>query len=372
MLHVMKRAGIPSAEPYGIVEITPDREYLLVNEFLHDAVEIGNAEIDDDIIDEGLAIVAELWEAGLAHRDLKPANLMVQDGHVRVIDVAFGQIRPSPWRQAVDLANMMLVLALGSSPERVYLRALHHFSEDEIAEAFAASRGVTLPSALRAGVRRDGRALMERFRELAPTRPRVAIQRWSWRRLGLTAWVAFVAVAVAGVFLGNLGAVGLAPHSEMPSAAIRAPYCSGPTSSLIMAQSVPTAEIIPCVTDLPVGWSVASVSVNQDRTVMELDSDRAGERAAVFRYESSCVVGDAVLVRSDDPRIERYENSERIEPDYRAVWYAVFEGGCWSWQFDFAEGTSATLAVRIDGAIDWISRDDLNATMAETFVDAEI
>ena len=125
MLHVMKRAGIPSAEPYGIVEITPDREYLLVNEFLHDAVEIGRAEIDDDMIDEGLAIVAQLWKSGLAHRDIKPANLMVQDGHVRVIDVAFGQIPPpSPWRQAVDLANMMLVLALGSSPERVYLRAL--------------------------------------------------------------------------------------------------------------------------------------------------------------------------------------------------------------------------------------------------------
>ena len=41
-------------------------------------VEIGDAEVDDQIIDEGLAIVRQLWDAGLAHRDIKPANLLVQ------------------------------------------------------------------------------------------------------------------------------------------------------------------------------------------------------------------------------------------------------------------------------------------------------
>ena len=209
LMHVMHRAGIPSADPYGIVEITPDREYLLVGEFLHDAVEIGDCDVTDEMIDEGLGIIAKMWKTGLAHRDIKPANVMVLDGHVRLIDVAFAQLRPSPWRQAVDLANMMVVLALGSSPDRVYVRALHLFSEDEIAEAFAASRGVTLPSGLRADVRADGRALLERFRDLAPDRRRVSIQRWTLRRVGLTLWVALVIAAVASVVLGNLTSVGL-------------------------------------------------------------------------------------------------------------------------------------------------------------------
>ena len=74
--------------------------------------EIGEAEVDDGMIAEGLLLIRRLWDAGLAHRDIKPANLMVQDGHVVLIDVAFMQVRPSPWRQAVDLANMMLVLAV--------------------------------------------------------------------------------------------------------------------------------------------------------------------------------------------------------------------------------------------------------------------
>ena len=45
MLHIMHRAGIDSMEPMGIVEITPDREYLLVSEFLDGAVEISEAEM---------------------------------------------------------------------------------------------------------------------------------------------------------------------------------------------------------------------------------------------------------------------------------------------------------------------------------------
>jgi serine/threonine protein kinase len=73
--------------------------------------------VDDRSIDDGLGIIRKLWDAGLAHRDIKPANLLVRDGHLLLIHVAFGG-RPTPWRQAVDLANMMLCLALRASPNR--------------------------------------------------------------------------------------------------------------------------------------------------------------------------------------------------------------------------------------------------------------
>ena len=210
MLHVMWRANVDTMEPFGIVEITPDREYLLVSEFVDGGKEISEVQVTEELIDTGLSTVRQMWTSGLAHRDIKPANILVQGNRLRLIDVAFGQVRPSPWRQAVDLANMMLVLALGSNPELVYERALTVFTEEEIAEAFAASRGVTLPSQLRADVRRDGRTLLEKFRELAPDRRPVAIQRWSLRRLGLTLWVAFVAAMTLAIFIGSLPDLGLA------------------------------------------------------------------------------------------------------------------------------------------------------------------
>jgi tRNA A-37 threonylcarbamoyl transferase component Bud32 len=184
LLRLLRDGGLRVPQPYGIVEITPEREYLLVTEFIDGAREIGDAEVDDAIIDEGLRAVRQLWEAGLAHRDIKPANVLVRGGQILLIDSAFGEVRPSPWRQAVDLGNMMLVLALRTDAPRVYERALRQFTVDEITEAFAATRGLTMPSQLRSMMKVKGLDLHAEFCALLPQPPTpIRIQRWSTRRV---------------------------------------------------------------------------------------------------------------------------------------------------------------------------------------------
>jgi membrane-associated phospholipid phosphatase/tRNA A-37 threonylcarbamoyl transferase component Bud32 len=203
-LRLLWSAELPVPEPLGVVEITPEREYLLVMEFFDGAQEIGDVTVDDDVIDQGLMLIRRLWEAGLAHRDIKPANLLVRDGQLLVIDSAFAEVRPSPWRQAVDLANMMLVLALSSDVSRVYNRALNYFSVDEIAEAFAATRGLTMPSQLRRLMRAQGRDLHAEFRSLLPYQlPPIAIQRWSVRRVVLLIGILFGGL-LAGLIAVNI------------------------------------------------------------------------------------------------------------------------------------------------------------------------
>jgi hypothetical protein len=164
-----------------------------------------DADVDDGVIDAGLRNVRAMWDHGLAHRDVKPGNVLIHEGRVSLIDVAFGQVRPSPWRQAVDLANMMLVLSLASDADHVYERATHMFSEDDLGEAFAAARGPAIPRQLQAKLAEDGRGAYERFRELAPARDPIAVQRWSVRRLLLTVRT----VAIVGV-LAALIAINLA------------------------------------------------------------------------------------------------------------------------------------------------------------------
>jgi serine/threonine protein kinase len=164
--------------------------------------------VDDAIIDDGLRSVRMLWDAGLAHRDIKPANVMVRSGEVVLIDPAFATVRPSPWRQAVDLGNMMIILALRTSPEVVYERALQLFSPDDIAEAFAATRGVTIPSQSRSSLavlkRNEGVDIVKRFQELAPHREPISVQRWSPRRLWLTAVAVFTILILASLFIQNI------------------------------------------------------------------------------------------------------------------------------------------------------------------------
>ena len=208
----MRDAGLPSAEPYGIVEITPEREYLIVTEFLLGAEELIDAEVDDDIIAQSLLIIKGMWDAGLAHRDIKPANVMVRDGAVFLIDVAFATVRPSPWRQAVDLANMMLILGLRHDPEHVYREALRIFTPEDIAEAFAATRGITIPTQSRSAhkqyINSGGEDLIDVFRRLAPDREPIAVQRWSGRRIALTASVVLLGLVIFSFLVENLTGAG--------------------------------------------------------------------------------------------------------------------------------------------------------------------
>jgi tRNA A-37 threonylcarbamoyl transferase component Bud32 len=211
-LALMQRAGVPSPEPYGVVELSPEREYLVVTEFLDGASEISQASVDGAIIDQGLQIIRKLWEAGLAHRDIKPANLLVRDGRLYLIDVFFTEVRPSPWRQGVDLANMLLVLALRSEPRFVYERALRQFTVEEISEAFAATRGLAMPTQLRRMMRAQGRDLHAEFLKLLPEPPKpIAIQRFSARRVGLTLAVLIGTSIAVGLVVSNLGGLGLVP-----------------------------------------------------------------------------------------------------------------------------------------------------------------
>jgi tRNA A-37 threonylcarbamoyl transferase component Bud32 len=323
-LSLMQRAGLPSPTPFGFVELTPEREYLLLAEFFDGAVELGEAEVDDQVIDDGLGIIRKLWDAGLAHRDIKPANLLVRDGRMQLIDVAFVQARPSPWRQAVDLANMMLCLALRSSPEEVYRRALRQFSVEEITEGFAAARGLALPSQLRRMLRAQGRNLHAEFVRLLPAPPQpVSIQRWSMRRVGLLA-----VTAVLGLVL-----VALVLDSATNDSAVRTSLevdslgCTDFEPLWLQAQAVPSASLVPCVNPLPVGWSLGEVAVNDGRSVIALHHDRAGGEALVARLTAGCDTGQAAEEPSGRAGVRRYQRVERQAPLFTVVRLDVFPGG---------------------------------------------
>ena len=310
-LRLMRDAGIPTAAPLGVVELTPEREYLLVTEFFDGAVEISDAEVTDEIIDEGLALVRRLWNAGLAHRDIKPANLMVKDGHLVMIDVAFAQVRPSPWRQAVDLANMMLVLAVRTDAERVYERALAFFSPDEIAEAFAAAHGIASPTQLRSVMKRDGRDLVAQFRALAPERQPISLQRWGPRRVLYAAGIGlFMVFALFNVFE-------MFTPADLPIA--DDPACGTDEVMILMAQAVPTATAVPCVASLPAGWSVGGVRVGNGAGWFWLDSDRAGANAVRVSIHpaGSCPTDGATEVPSDEVGWRRFEHVTQLPPELR-------------------------------------------------------
>jgi tRNA A-37 threonylcarbamoyl transferase component Bud32 len=358
-LRLLRDAGLPTPAPYGVVELTPQREYLIVFEFFDQAKELGEAEVDDAIIDQGLGIVRKLWDAGIAHRDIKPANLLVRDGQLLLIDVAFIQAHPSPWRQAVDLANMMLCLALRSDPQQVYARALRLFTVEEITEGFAATRGLTMPSQLRNLMRAQGRDLHAEFLGLLPERPRpIAIQRWSIRRIGLAVLTLLLAAVVLSIGWGRL-----INDEGFDNAPIRAQTlrCAPHEPLLLMAQSVPTASLVPCVENLPAGWTLGDVVVGNDRSRFTLTSDRGG--VLVAQLTASCDLAGAVELTSERPGARRYLRIERNTAGVAMTRAYTFPGGCVTQRLVAPEASRQQLAGESSFALGFTTRDDLAAAL---------
>jgi tRNA A-37 threonylcarbamoyl transferase component Bud32/membrane-associated phospholipid phosphatase len=361
-LRVMRDAGLPSPAPYGFVELTPDREYLLVTEFFDGAVELSDADVDDGVIDDGLGIIRKLWHAGLAHRDVKPGNLLVRDGHMLLIDVAFAEARPSPWRQAVDLANMMLCLALHNSAEQVYRRALRQFSVEEISEGFAAARGLALPSQLRRMLRAQGRDLHTEFTRLLPAPPQpIRVQRWSARRIGLWAAIMLLLVLTATNWSPLLGY----------KRAIQAPLgthalsCWDLESLWLEAQSVPSASLVPCIRSPLAGWTVAEVAVNDGRSVVTLNHDQAGPSAVVLRLTAACDPAGAVQAPSPVPGIRRYQRAGPRTGEFMATWYDLFPGGCLTYQLHSTSDVKGSFTAELPALLSFATRDALRQALRQ-------
>jgi membrane-associated phospholipid phosphatase/tRNA A-37 threonylcarbamoyl transferase component Bud32 len=355
-LHKLHLAGLPSPRPYGFVELTPDREYLLVTEFFDGAVELGEAQVDDQVIDDGLGIIRRLWDAGLAHRDVKPANLLVRDGRMLLIDVAFVESRPTPWREAVDLANMMLCLALRSDPRLVYQRALHQFSVQEITEAFAATRGLAMPSQLRHMLREQGRDLHAEFLELLPERPRpIAIQRWSIRRIGLAM------VVLLGLLIVVPMVVNWSVQTDRVSTSLYTGDigCDEREALWLMAQAVPSSPVVPCLELKPAGWSLNDVKVSSGLATVVFDIvDPHQEAAVTVELAPSCDLAGATEVSSEQPGARRYLRIDRSTAPARVSRFYTFPGGCITERFVSADRPER-LASEASSTFGFVTRDQL-------------
>ena len=150
------------------------------------------------------------------------------------------------------------------------------------------------------------------------------------------------------------------------------PRCEDGNTSVIAAQSVPTASLVFCFERLPDGWHVDNTQIDQDGTLIRFDSDRAGDDAAIFHFTATCEIGDAVYTVSDHDGADRYENIEQIPPGFRAQRYYTFDGGCMWWEFDFDGDARSSLSIELGDRLFTITRDEFNASVRESFIDEDL
>jgi hypothetical protein len=143
---------------------------------------------------------------------------------------------------------------------------------------------------------------------------------------------------------------GITDHTE--------PTCRNTRTLVLQAQAVPTAQQLPCVTLLPVGWTVFEMDIESGRAEFTLSNDRAGHRAVRVRLTSECDTSGATEIPSDEPGTRRFERIESVRPGFAATRLYTFSGGCVTYRFELKEAGRA-LVNEASLAVTFVSREQV-------------
>jgi hypothetical protein len=116
------------------------------------------------------------------------------------------------------------------------------------------------------------------------------------------------------------------------------PSCGDPLKLAIIAQSVTGTAYVPCITQLPPGWSTSEFDPASGGTSFTLNSDRSPGRPVTVRLAAKCQTGGASPSPPRAPGVLSYTRLTSISPGFAGTLYDVFPGGCVSYQFDFTQG----------------------------------
>lgn len=121
---------------------------------------------------------------------------------------------------------------------------------------------------------------------------------------------------------------------------------------VLMAQSVPSATLLPCIASLPAGWSYGGSDVRSGSSRFWLDSDRAGIHAVEVTLTPSCGVDGATDVTNSttEAGVRAFLDEFLLHP-FRANRYFLFPGGCVAYRYRFGAAADPVLALEADEAL---------------------
>jgi hypothetical protein len=189
---------------------------------------------------------------------------------------------------------------------------------------------------------------------------------WSVRRVGLLGLVAALVVAIGAPILtwtlSNDVAVKIPLGTPMQ---VHNLDCARLEPLWLLAQSVPSASLVPCVeTRLP-GWTVANVAVNDGRSVIILDHDRAGAAAVVARMAAACDPAGEVKTPAPEPGVRRFVQEELLAGAFSATWYDQFPGGCVIYRLHSATDPKGQFANEAPQVLGFTTREQLRQALSQ-------
>lgn len=132
----------------------------------------------------------------------------------------------------------------------------------------------------------------------------------------------------------------------------------------IVAQSVPGADYVPCLEELPPGWQAASFEVDDDGARLELRSDRA-TRPLELTFSGDCRRGGSTPIEPRAVGVRSYLRVDSISPRYAGRFFDVFAGGCVVTSFDLERGPHIAVLDALRQATNLYPRRQLRQELAD-------
>jgi hypothetical protein len=137
---------------------------------------------------------------------------------------------------------------------------------------------------------------------------------------------------------------------------------------VLMAQAVPTAELVPCIGAVPSAWRRGPIDVEDGRgsfAFIPSSVEGPGEAVLSVALTGACDVSGATEVPSDEPGTRRYERLRDVEQDYEGERLYVYDGGCTTLDFRLPGQDRAQQVGEASLAVGFVSRDDLRDGVRE-------
>jgi hypothetical protein len=138
----------------------------------------------------------------------------------------------------------------------------------------------------------------------------------------------------------------------------REPWCRPVPATELMAVSVPSASLVPCVHDLPAGWTFDGFQASDTGSTFVLAGPPETAARAVVGFLPACPAPEGEAVRTDEDGTGLVEDVRRRSP-YAARWTYRFDGGCARIDLDLPPGDVDAGTQEFVQALSFVARDSL-------------
>jgi hypothetical protein len=108
---------------------------------------------------------------------------------------------------------------------------------------------------------------------------------------------------------------------------------------------------------------VGNVTVNNGRSVIPLNHDRAGTGALVLRLTAHCDPPGATQITSNQPQVRSYQRIDRQTPGFEATRFDLFPGGCVTAQATVPAANRAEVTSQLATIVGYTSRQILQQAL---------